>query len=142
MRPGEHCLGVLALEEPAPHEKAEHGPAKRFGELRGVVRGPRHERTIRPETAVGRNHMNVRVPIRERPVGLDAAHDPHRERGLSGERANGRRHRARGDSREIAEERPPVETPRAEPLRDGEHHLAMWHPGDEERVLQPQRPDG
>jgi hypothetical protein len=75
--PGEHRFGVLPLEEPAPHEQPEHGAAKRYGERGRVVRRPWHEGAIASETAVGRNHMNVRMPIGEGPVGLNAAHDPH-----------------------------------------------------------------
>jgi hypothetical protein len=67
------------------------------------MRWPQHERAIGPEAAVGHNHVNVRVPVRERTMRLDAAHDPHRERRLPRERADRGRHRPRGDSREIAE---------------------------------------
>jgi len=32
VRPREHALRVVGLEEAAPHEEPEHGAAKRFGE--------------------------------------------------------------------------------------------------------------
>ena len=52
--PGEHRFGVLALEEPAPHEEPEHGTAKGLGKRGGVVRRPRHEGAVGAEAAVGR----------------------------------------------------------------------------------------
>jgi len=102
--PGEHRRGVLALEQAPAHEEPEHGAAERLRELGPVVRGPRHEGAVGPEAAAGGNQMNVRVPVRQRAVGLDAAHDPDRERRLSCQGADRGRDRAGGDAGEIAEE--------------------------------------
>ena len=77
MRPLEHRLGLLRLEQVLPDEEPEHRAPERLGELRGVVRGPMDEGPIRPEPAIGDDHMDVRVPVRPRPVGLEAADDPH-----------------------------------------------------------------
>ena len=48
--------------------------------------------------------MKVRVPVGERAVGLDAAHDAHGERGLSCECTDRGRDGAGGDAREVAEQ--------------------------------------
>ena len=44
VRPRQHPLGVLALEQSAPHEQSEDGAAKGFRQRRGVMRGLRDER--------------------------------------------------------------------------------------------------
>jgi len=66
-------------------------------------------------------------------VRLDAPHAAHGERGLVGERPDRGGRGARREAGEIAEEGSPVEAPRAEPLRDREHNLAMRHTRHEER---------
>ncbi len=139
VRPREHALGLVGVEEAAPHEQPEHGAPKRFGEGRRVVRGPGDERTIGAKAAVGHHHMHVRVPIRQRAVRLDARNDADREIGLARERAHGSCDGPSRNAREVAEECAAVQTPGAEPLRNGEHHLAVRH-GREERLLQPKRP--
>ncbi len=53
VRPREHALRVVGLKEAAPHEEPEQGAAKRFGEARRIVRGPRDERAIGAKAAVG-----------------------------------------------------------------------------------------
>jgi hypothetical protein len=52
VRPGEHRLRVLGLEQPTPHEEPQHGATKGFGQGRGVVRRPRHEGAVGAEAAV------------------------------------------------------------------------------------------
>ena len=96
---------------------------------------------IGPEAAVGGNHMNVRVPVRERAVRLDAADETHRERGLSGQGADRGGDRVGGHAGEITEEGPAVEAPGAPALRHREHDLAVRHTGHQERLLQPQSPE-
>ena len=70
----------------------------------GVVRGLRHEGAVGAEAAVGHQQMHVRVPVGQRPVGLDGPDDADREIGLPGERPYRRRDRGRGQARQVAEE--------------------------------------
>ena len=44
---------MVFVDEFQPHEQPEHGAAERLGQARHVVRGPRHERPVGPEAAVG-----------------------------------------------------------------------------------------
>ena len=69
---------------------------------------------------------------------LDARDDTDREVGLACERAQGDGHGPGGDAGQIAEERSAIEAPRAQALRDGEHHLAVRHVR-EQRVFEPER---
>ena len=73
-------------------------------------------------------------------MGLDAGHDADRERRLARECAHGGGHRPGRDTRQVAQERAAVQTPRPQALGDGEHDLAVRH-WREERLLQPQRPE-
>ena len=75
VRPGEHPRGLVLVEEREAHEESEHGAAKRLGQARGVVRGPRHERAIGPEAAVRDEQMQVRMPVGARAVRLQAGDD-------------------------------------------------------------------
>lgn len=40
VRPFQHRLGLMVLEEAAPDEELEHGAAKRLGELGDIMTGP------------------------------------------------------------------------------------------------------
>ena len=141
VRPREHGLGVLRVEDPTSHEEAEHRAAERFGQRRRVVHGPGHEGAVGPKAAIRHQHMNMRMPVRAGTMGLDARHDADREPTLAGEGPHGGRHGPSGDARQVAQQRAPIETPRSQALGDGEHHLAVRH-RCEERLLQPQRPEG
>jgi len=63
VRPGEPADGLLLVEQVQAHEAPEHGTAKRFGQARRVVGGPRDERPIRPEAAIGDEQVQVRMPV-------------------------------------------------------------------------------
>ncbi len=67
------------------------------------MRGPRDERAIGAKAAVGHQQVNVRVPVRERAVRLNARDDADREIALAREHAHGVGHGPGGDAREVAE---------------------------------------
>ncbi len=140
MRPGEHAGGLVFIEQLQAHEQAEHGAAERLGQARRVVGGPGDEGAIRPEAAVGHEEVQVRMPVRPGAVRLPARDDPHGEVALAGQCANGGGHGAGGDAGDLAEQAAAVQTVGAEPLGNGEHHLAVRHRREQGRV-QPLRPD-
>lgn len=82
------------------------------------------------------------MPVGARPVRLDARHDADREVRFARERTHRGGHRSRSDSRHIAQQAAPVEAPRAEPLGDRQHHLPVRHRCFQQRLLQPERPEG
>jgi len=88
----------------------------------------------------GDEQMEVRMPVRPGAVRLQARDDPHGEVALAGQCANGGGHGAGGDAGDLAEQAAAVQTVGAEPLGDGEHHLAVRHRREQCRV-QPLRPD-
>ena len=114
---------------------------KKGGQLRGVVRGPRDERAIETEAAVRDNEVQVRVPIGERAVCLEAGHDAHGEIRLAGERTDGGRDGVRTHAGDLAQQSAPIEAVRAEPLGESEHNLPVWY-RSQERLIQPLGPDG
>jgi len=65
------------------------------------------------------------MPVGERAVRLDAAHDAHQKRGLPGERAHRGGHGARRNPGEITKQGPAVETPRAEALLSDSYPTAL-----------------
>ena len=71
---------------------------------------------------------------------LQARDDADGEFPLASQRANGGRDGAGGDAGDLAEQAPPVQTVRTQPLGDGEHHLPVRH-RREERGVEPLRPD-
>ncbi|OBQ31858.1 MAG: hypothetical protein AN485_23020, partial [Anabaena sp. MDT14b] len=140
VRPGEHAGGLLLIKQLEAHEEPEYGAAERLGQARGVVGGPGDEGAIQPEAAVGHEEVPVRMPVRPGAVRLQARDDPHGEVALAGPCANGGGHGAGGDAGDLAEQAAAVQTVGAEPLGDGEHHLAVRHRREQGRV-QPLRPD-
>jgi len=80
------------------------------------------------------------MPVRPGAVRLQARDDPHGEVALAGQCAHGGGHGAGGDAGDLAEQAAAVQTVGAEPLGDGEHHLAVRHRREQCRV-QPLRPD-
>jgi hypothetical protein len=115
VRPREHAGRLLPVEELQPHEQPKGRAAKRLGQARGVVRGPRHKRPIGPEPAVRDEQMQVRMPIGVRAVRLETGHDPHREVTLTGQRADRGGDRAGGDTGDLAEQASPIQAIRAKP---------------------------
>ena len=53
MRPGEHALRRLDIHEFPAHEQTQHRPSKGLGERGDIVQRQRHERAVRPESAIG-----------------------------------------------------------------------------------------
>ena len=141
MWPRQHPGGLGQVEAVQAHEEPKHGAAKRLGQARGVVRGPRHKRPIGPEPAVRDEPMPVRMPVGARAVRLETGHDPHQEVALTGQRTDRGGDRERGDAGDLAEQASTIQAIRAEPLRDGEDDLPVRH-GCEERGVEPLGPDG
>jgi hypothetical protein len=71
VRPGEHALSRLDIQELTLDEHLEYRAAERFGQGRDIVQRQPDEGTIGPEAAVGDQHMEVGMPVGERAVGLD-----------------------------------------------------------------------
>ena len=69
----------------------------------------------------------MRMPIGARAVRLQAPDDTDREVALAGERMNGGRDSAGSDAGDLTKQSAAVEAVGAEPLGDGEHHLAVRH---------------
>ena len=63
MRPGEHALRRLDIHEFPAHKQTQHRPSKRLGEYCDIVQRQRHERAVRPESAIGHQQVEVRVPV-------------------------------------------------------------------------------
>jgi len=142
------CLartGERASARPQPRRCATRAvrPAVRTGDPGPAEAGggPCDEGALRPEAAVGHEEMQMRMPVGAGAMRLQTRHDAHREVALAGQRANGGRDGAGGDTRDLAEQAAPVETGGAQPLRDGEHHLPVRH-RREQRGVQPLGPDG
>ena len=64
----------------------------------------RHERAVRPESAIGHQQMEVRVPVGQGAVGLDRGHDANREAPLTHGSEDERGDGARGNPREVAKQ--------------------------------------
>ena len=144
VRPLEHPLGLILVEEAAVHEQAEHGAAEGLAEGGAVVggpAGPAHEGAVGSEAAVGDDEMEMGMPVGQRAVGLETGDDPDPEVGLPRGGADARGDDAGRQPREIAEEGPAVEAVGPEPLGDREDHLAV-RDGGEERLVQPEGPAG
>ncbi len=62
VRPGEHALRRLDIDEFPPHEQTQHRPSKGLGECGDIVQRQRDERAVRPEPTIGHQQMQVRVP--------------------------------------------------------------------------------
>lgn len=67
------------------------------------------------------------MPVRTGAVRLQAGHDADRKVALARQRANGDGDGAGGDAGNLAQQAAAVLTVGAEPLGDGEHHLAVRH---------------
>jgi len=141
VRLGAHAGGLILIEQLQSYERPEHGAAKRFGQSRGIVHRPRHKGPVGPEAAVGDEQVRMRISVAARAMRLQTGDDAHRELALPRQRADGRRDGAGGDAGDLAEQAAAIETVGAQPLGDGEYHLAVRH-GREECRMQPLRPDG
>jgi hypothetical protein len=104
VRPGEHARGLVFVEESEADEKPEHRAPERLGQARRVVGGPRDERPVWPEAAVGDEQVQVRMPVGPRPMRLQARHEADSEVALPRQRANGGGDGAGGDAGDFAEE--------------------------------------
>jgi hypothetical protein len=72
--PGEHGGGGVLFEPAFASEPGEDGAAERFLEEGGVVCGGGDEPAVAGKAAIGRQHVQVRVPVGDRAEGLHA-HD-------------------------------------------------------------------
>jgi len=75
VRPCQHPGGLLLIEQLEAHEEPEHGTAEGLGQSCGVVGGPSDEGAVRPEPAVGREEVQVRMPVGPRAMRLQAGHN-------------------------------------------------------------------
>ena len=124
----------------AAYEQPQYDTAERLRQARRVVRGPRHKGSIGPEAAVGDEEVQVRMPVRTPAMRLQAGDNAHGELALAGQRANGGGHRAGSDAGDLTEAAAAIETVRAQPLGNREHHLPVRHQR-QQRGVQPLRPD-
>lgn len=90
--------------------------AERFGEGRHVVQRQRHECAVRPESAIGDQEVQVRMPVGPRAVGLDRGDDADREMPFARGGADEGRDGARRDPREVAEQAPVIKQEKATQL--------------------------
>ena len=65
--------------------------------------GPRHERAVGPEPAVGDEQVEARMPVGTSAVHLQTGDDAHRKVPLAGVRADRRGDRAGGHAGDLAE---------------------------------------
>ncbi len=104
MRPGEHVSGLVLVEQIKAYEEAEHGAAKRLRQPRRVVHGPRHQGSGRPESAVSREEVGLRMRVGPRAMRLQTGDDADGKVRLAGQRANGGGDGAGGDADDLAEQ--------------------------------------
>jgi len=76
VRPGQHAGRVVLLEPALAHEPREHRAPPEFLQHRRAVRRQRDEGAVAAEDAVGQEHMEVRMNVRQRAERLDARNHP------------------------------------------------------------------
>ena len=141
VRPGQHRLGSLLLPPLWLDEPPQHRAPPRLLQHRGVVSRRRDEAAVAAIAAVGHQHVQMRVPVDQSPEALHA-HDHSRHHVVLTEcRAQVGTQRVVRHPAQAPQPPPVVEEVGAQPLRQRQHHLAVWHAG-EQLLLQPQAPHG
>ena len=63
VRPLEHGLDLVLVEQRPPRKQPQHRAPERLGQPGGVVHGPRDKRPIRAEAPVGDEHLVGGQPV-------------------------------------------------------------------------------